>query len=344
MNQEIKTILKELKKVVENRHANDYIELFRKKESNIIDFFAKSNQISSEIYLHDPVNYLEKLKFAALFSNVISLFTLHSQISGTNYKIQFPTNPEITLTAPNSIEWSIRKKSNAVNAGYLYWKTSNLRKAFKDIEPLLNKSRAIVRPMRIVSSPSLNPSADREIHYVNPNDQEGKWTVLDGMPHNSIPIYYSDKRIMKVGKKLFELTLPYFENISLSNFEKILTEEVDLIDGFRANLLKVIKEGKAQNQKIEEIKNDLLSPEIAKINRKFTVLQSTHKIIIRGTLGFYSLSLISLTWFEYINELAGLIAGGTGIVPMLLADKVFQERMDELRDNPYFLLWKLQKN
>ncbi len=327
------------------RNADAYIEAFRRNETQVIDLFSGSSGINSEIYLHGPKNYLDIVKFSSLFSDKVSLFTLHTKENGSDYHIQFPTGEDqkwkIELTAPDTSEWN--RNRNSINAGYLYWNSSNTKKIFQELDSLIRSSRVIVRPMRVVTKPADHPSSQHSVHYVNPNTSTDNWVVLNGMPINSIPIFRSTGEEGR-GRKLFDLTLPYIKNTSVFDFEKILREEEDLVRGFRANLRELINEGRAINGKIPEIKADLVDPEIDKLNRKFKLISGNHKRIVQTSVGFFTLSLVALTWIEFISELIDTIGISSSVLAMLYSDIEFKKGMDELRDNPYFLLWRLERN
>jgi predicted transcriptional regulator len=215
-----------------------------------------------------------------------------------------------------------------------------LKEITKSFKPLINSSRLLVRPLRSVYAK--NKLTGKNIfHYVNPNTENNHWFV-DNL-RNEDSYFLMDNGIShKQSKQLFEITLPYFSNIDLKTLNKILEDENDLLSSFRINLQKVITEANTNFKSIEEIRKDLLNPEIDKINRKFKVIQNAHKLTTIGLVGTFSLSFVIAYYSHY--DLMKLITPNLFIGGMIASNNNYFQKIDDLKDTNFFLLWKIKKH
>ncbi|HPG57044.1 MAG TPA: hypothetical protein PKW98_04450 [Candidatus Wallbacteria bacterium] len=75
---------------------------------------------------------------------------------------------------------------------------------------------------------------------------------------------------------------------------KILEDETDLLSGFRSNLKNVIKESQTNFKSLKELQQDVLNPEIDKINRRFKKIKGLHKLKIGGVVGSFTLDIFRI--------------------------------------------------
>jgi hypothetical protein len=80
------------------------------------------------------------------------------------------------------------------------------------------------------------------------------------------------------------------------------------------------------------------------INRKFKLITNNHRLKVAGaTLGTISLGLLSLTQSGMTAALSQFISFGLGTVGFVKSEAEYQEGIDKLKDNPEYLLWKMDK-
>lgn len=144
-------------------------------------------------------------------------------------------------------------------------------------------------------------------------------------------------------RKMFDIIVPYIDGISFNTLNKILNEEKDFITSFRLSIKKAISESKDQNNDINQIHNDIIRPEIDKLNFRFKSLMKITSVKMTGAiLSTVTVSLLTLTNTGVIQAVTSLFgAGGLALITKEYAEHL--KSKDQLSENPYYLLWKLNK-
>jgi len=139
------------------------------------------------------------------------------------------------------------------------------------------------------------------------------------------------------------LTLPFFDKASFTNLVKVLEDETDLISGFRATL-KELSKRVINGENIDDLKDDVVRPEIDKLNRKFRSITNIHRLSIGASVAAFTISLISIQ-VDPQNNFQTLFNAllGSSAIGFVATEIRFQQELDRLKDNPYFLLWKISK-
>jgi hypothetical protein len=181
---------------------------------------------------------------------------------------------------------------------------------------------------------------DNLIYYADGNTSNDHWYLKDSFARNSLPIpHYLDNYKIQ---SLFNLVLPYFRNIKMETLVKILDEESDTLSPLRRELKRIVL-NYAEND-LEEVRQNILRPEIDTINRKFKNYKSAHKLRIVGSVGLFSVSLIKVfVSNENLPDFISSIMSGAGVSGIFLSERKYQEDINSLRDSPYFLLWKIKR-
>ena len=90
--------------------------------------------------------------------------------------------------------------------------------------------------------------------------------------------------------------------------------------------------------------NDVLRPELETINKKFKLITNLHWLGLGASLAAFTISLIAVNANRVTNFQTLFNTGiGSGALGFLAADIKFQTDDDKLKDNPYFLLWKINR-
>lgn len=181
-----------------------------------------------------------------------------------------------------------------------------------------------------------------KVFYADGNTPDDHWHIRDNFSRDSLPIqHYLTKEKSKV---LFDLTLPYFRTISLEKLVEILVDETDLLSPFRKSLKDIVLKFVEVEGDLEEIKQDIIRPQLDMINRKFRNYKNIHKWGVRGSVGLITVSLLKVEVpLENIADFIASIITGAGLSGIILSDRLYQSKVNELRDNPYFLLWRIQR-
>ena len=343
---ELQSIIKELKEAGSQR-SQDFLKVYLKYENEIISNLNAFSGIKSDIYLRDINSHDKHIKLSSIFSDFTSVYagsSTNSSMHITFFKEGSPYNYDRELTIPLSLSNEIKPDSN-MQPGYMYNNNTDVKKLFKKVDYLMENQRLMVRPIRVLWVDNFKREKESLIYYAEGNTDLKHWVIRDKYyDENSIPIETSLDPLNL--KTLFEITLPYFENTSLENFSKIITEESDLLSSFRVELKSLVKQALEDTSKIEEIKNDIIRPRIDTINRKFSSLKERHRLTIAGDIVFFTISLFTLNSIPGtpIQDILKALISGGGIAGKLLFNEVkYKKETEPLKDDPLFLLWKIEK-
>lgn len=340
MFQKLKQINNKLKKAG-LKNSTDFIFTFLDHEDEILSLLQNFNGTKSEIYLREINNDLTNLlKFSSLFSDITLLNTAPSAINNFHFMYNDPNSEyfrERKITIPAKYIYETGVDAKRFLPVYIHRNDSELKKLFSDYKPLIKSQRLIIRPLRgvCVTFPEIEKF---NLYYVDPNTPNNDWYINEVKNNGFINI---DNGALNYTSSLnlFEVTLPYFTNTNLETLCKILEDEEEIISTFRKQLKKLVLEAGNDHKRIEEIKQDVLRSSIESLNRKFKAIQNKHRIIVGSSLGTFVLSLAIGT----ID--ANIILKAIGAMTLMgVSNSDFNIKIEDLRDNPHYLLWKIKIN
>lgn len=327
--------------------TNKFLYKFLEHENIIVNELQVFDGLQSEIYLHQKAkNEIEQVKFASIFSDFISVYAggnSKNESYFTYFDENSPYNYAREITIPANLSSEINKDYHILPC-YSHNNTLDLQETVKRFAPLIDSTKAMLRPIRSlwVDKNHIENKKQGIIYYAQGNTDPKHWVVKDSFPKDSLPIenYLTSPQ----SKVLFDLTLPYFRNTTLENLTKVLIDESDCISPFRKELKKIVMDLDKIEMNIQEVKQDILRPQIDTISRQFKHHKSIHNFGVLGSVGMFSLSLIKIAVPDlHISELINSIISGSSLSAMFVSELNYQNNMNALRDNPYFLLWKIKK-
>lgn len=257
---------------------------------------------------------------------------------------------EIYISSSNPFpeEFIEAVQNNSIGFGFF-------QAAGPDVEQLLSDAAALISAGRLV------PKPNRQIFYSNPVDegQPRNWQALTAgdtasldawrLEAEELPDIVATESIfdqegchVDIHEALSSISLPYIEGVSLTDYARIIDDEEDMVVEFRKemrDLARLLKEG---GEHVGEFRRDVIDVRVAKIARKFRQISELYLLRIGGAaLATTTLSLVSLAS-------GGLVAGAAALAGSMGAFTVVKEAADRrqqinsLRDDPLYLLWKLQ--
>lgn len=146
----IKEINKEIQEAAKAdgfKFLNKYLSL----ETELLNHLTNYEGLQTEIYLHHDPNELERIKYAAIFSDFVSLYmgnssSKDSHLSWFDEQHQFYRERQITI--PLSLKAEILPLERGVTPGYLYHRTEDIQKQLQDFSSLFSAEKSILRPVR----------------------------------------------------------------------------------------------------------------------------------------------------------------------------------------------------
>jgi len=322
------------------KSSTEFLNTYLDYEDQIIVALGKLKGIKTELYLKEVNSELDDLlRFSTIFSDLTILNNTTSSIKNTHITYFDPESKyyhERQLTFPASEFNIFDPRAFDMLPCYIHRSDEEVKKIAKQFSPLINSNRLLVRPLRGVYAHN-KVTNKNVLHYANPNTDNKHWLV-DNVKNDEYFFIDNGLSFNEV-MQLFELTLPYFTDIKLEVLDKILEDESDLLSGFRSNLKNVIKESQTNFKSLKELQQDVLNPEIDKINRRFKKIKGLHKLTIGGIVGSFTLSLLFGVYegTEIMKLLSSFLPAGG-----LIASEIkYQDDIDKLKDNTSYLLWRI---
>jgi hypothetical protein len=262
------------------RTANNFIDAFLENEDALVKQLNQFNGLQSETYLSNKEGELEQLKFASIFSDLVSMYTV-SPVKNKHHIRMFDTESpygyDRQITIPLRLTNEIRPNYRLI-PGYSYHTSSDLKKTIKYCEPLIDNTKALLRPVRTlwVDKKHIDGKAQSIIYYAEGNTDPHHWVLKDTFAKDKMTIenYLKPTKI----EQLMELTLPYFRDIKLDKLVKVLKDEEDTISPLRKELKNLITNFDLFQTNLLEFREDVLRPQIDTINRKFNHIKNVHTL------------------------------------------------------------------
>jgi hypothetical protein len=326
--------------------TNKFLYKFLEHEDSIVSQLQHFDGLQSELYLNQNKDELQLIKFASIFTDFISFYAGgHPKNSNhiTYFSEGSPYHYDRQLTIPARLSGEINQNCHLLPC-YSHNSTEDIRKVAKQFQPLLNSTKAMLRPIRSlwVDTNHIVDTKSGVLYYAQGNTDTRHWVLKDSFSKNCLPIenYLNSSQT----QTLFDLSLPYFRNTSLEHLTKALIDESDNLSSFRKELKKIVLNFDELESTLQEVRQDILRPEIDKINRQFKHYKNIHGLGVIGSVGMFSLSLIKIVIPETgISEFINSLVSGSSISGLIISELQYQKNMNSLRDNPYFLLWKIKK-
>jgi hypothetical protein len=141
------------------------------------------------------------------------------------------------------------------------------------------------------------------------------------------------------------LLIPYLKNISFERLTDVLDDSAsDTVLNLRRAIRKGIKEQGAKDLRtIAEFKSDVIDPEIEALERAFKKARATYRVSLgAAAIGFIGLSLSAVIGTSQAAVVSGLLGGG-GIVAGAKEFSAFLEKIESMKDNPFYLFWRAKR-
>jgi len=328
------------------RSANDHLLAYLEHENEIIRAIKDFDGIKSEYYCYDHRESRSIAKFLAIYSDLTSFFTAPGKTSEYHLHVftdENPRNIERKIDIPEALLQTSLSKGYPIRSSFLYINDTDTKNIAQQIGPFLDNGQFLLRPMRtlIVNLPEHSSNVQYEMFFANADTPDNHWVAKTVNEENSFTI--DNGKLKPHTKTIFELTLPFFDKAPATNLVKLLEDETDLISGFRV-IFRDLCMRIINGEDISDIRNDVVKPELDKINRKFKAITSVHKFGIGASVAAYTIALISIQVDAHTNfQTLFNSLFGTSALGFVASEIRYKQEIDKLKDSPYFLLWKISK-
>lgn len=226
-----------------------------------------------------------------------------------------------------------------------------------DAQSFINDGRLVYLPERCMYEATVTPGSARPAYKVTKLSSNRSWTlasaVSDCKRESSTPLLsQTDLNIADSRGRVISLAVPFLDRIPLKLLYQCLRDESDTLAGFRKEVGHLSKRFRDLNATVDEnklhdtlveLQNDVLRPEIDKMNRAFKRIVSTRSVRLAGTtLGCFGLGIVGLTSGSVASVLQGVLGvAGVGQITKEFAD--YKNELLSMKDNPWYLAWRLSR-
>jgi len=270
------------------RNPWEYISVYKGVEKQYLNWLNNFKGVKTDILLNHNNSYsLNWLRFTFIFSDYTSILP-----QNRNDLSFHDVDPKLRLNVkiPNDVLREITKNNSNLSPKYAQITNKHLKNLMKEIEPVVQVDKAIYRPSRVflsqakINTPTINRIENR-IYFVDPCSKIDYWIFKDSREGNqdSIPILNELPYFRGYEKKVFEITVPYFDGIPFNEMIEILSEEKDYLSNIRRKMGELIDQSKkVDNFNFNDINTRQIQPQIDEIERRFKSIKRSHRLRVSG--------------------------------------------------------------
>ncbi|HKK43756.1 MAG TPA: hypothetical protein VJ963_15170 [Bacteroidales bacterium] len=343
----IDTTLKHLQRLAEH-DQNNFVLYFIENSESIWNWTKSFDGVKTQMNLFNIRDQIDTIRFSLVFSDLITLYALgNGEKKITTPKQDVPQSIMKTLTIPEDIltKYNLQKSASDFIPGYISCGFNQLRDFAINLRKQIASKRIVLCPDRIVLTLTNEKAPDGgriwQVLQIDPSSPAYQWIVSEKTSlTESIPLIDNIPEI-KHQKELQTIMVPYLSGITLSDLEKVIQDNYDYVSSFRSHIKDLIR-NHSSAKTLNEINQDLIRPDIEKINRKFKQVSNMHKLRVSGVVSVTSvISLMALSALGIDAAIWGFL--GTGGLGLIGSESKHQEDLSSLEDNSMFLLWKIKQ-
>ena len=339
-------IMKQFNKISQNK-PEAFGNFYSDNIVQIANWIDNLNGLKTSYKLFDLSSQADWIRFSLIFSDTLILYPLG------NYAINIliPKNKNFsknieTLTLPENLYREISDSGilDRLALGYISCDSTQLKDFYFKLKPLIKNGKVVLCPDRIAFKIEDDPElVGHKIYKGIPVSSESsfnKWIITPQEERvSSIPLI-ENITDQKLQRELFTISIPYLKGVSFDNLSKILDDNLDCLSILRSHLKKIVLENR-DDKTIKEMQEDLIRPEIDKLNIRFKKTQNLHRLRTSGVI--VGSTLISLASYEKLGATASILSllGSAGL-GLFKSEEKYQKEILELKENPTYLLWKIK--
>ncbi len=329
-----------------------YREEYLRHIKDIFLLLADQRLLKSQIKTNEIQKADSLLRFSLIFNELslltlsggkeLSMIMLQPQWYQDNFGVEGAT---FSVSEIKLMELGIDPENPAVAPSFLFPRGSETNNLVAELVPFIEKGRLLIQPDRALfvpkDDPQENGSRRWEAVNVSPFSPLEHWEIAEEVTSRPILMDYQTTDHLD-HKSLFEITIPYLEGVSFDDLAKILEDEGDLISGLRSSIKDALKScGSEVNP--NEVVRDVVNPKVDAVNRKFRSIVGSHSFKIAGAaVGTVVLAYTSVTGSGLSSAIATICgSGGIGLLGKEYSS--FKEKINSLKEDPYYFLWRCKK-
>ncbi|WP_444941081.1 hypothetical protein ACJJI3_00200 [Microbulbifer sp. ZKSA004] len=329
-------------------YSKEYLSSVR----DVYPIIANPNLLRSHIKTEDFGGCESLLKFSLVF-NDLSLLT----INGTNEIVFNMMKPKwfeehfgvkgasVEISADLLKELGGDPEKLSITPSFIFPLGESIDKMLNELSSFMERGRLLMQPARTLlyleNEKNDKGGQNWKALSVSQFSSLEKWEIIDEKSSRPIPISFDSNDHLDQ-QSMFEITIPYLEGVSFNDLEKILDDEGDLISGVRQSIKQAISEcGNGVDPRL--IAKDIIDPKVDALNRKFNSIINSHVFRIAGaSVGTVVLAYTAVATSGISSSLA-TICGSTGFGLLGKEYSSYKEKVNALKYDPYYFLWRCKK-
>lgn len=338
----------------------DFTREYIKIVSPVREAVASFSGVKTAVQTNLSPESIADLKTSLIFSDFISVYPVGGDsVTWALHEGDSPDSPKTVRVRRDFAEQLLGLNNRPlIRPGYVCRNDAQIKDFLRQVEPLAKSGRLMVRPMPMVMGLQKTPEGLWAnlggnltpvgrmwgVVPVDPDSPAERWLAHDVKEkQNEVPLKEGEPDPQSE-VKLCSFTVPYIEGVSFAQLSKILNSEGDCLAEFRSSVRKVISEVRGDSAKTTDIVNDIVRPATDKIERRFKTISNSHRMKLAGAyVSTAVLGLLALTSTGISASLTSVLgAGGLGLIAKEHSD--FLKEKAELREMPFYLLWRLKRN
>ncbi|HZF71450.1 hypothetical protein [Sulfuricurvum sp.] len=329
-------------------NINEYNNEYMNNISTIYPVVTNPNLLKSRIKTKNIQDAESLLRFSLVF-NDLSLFTYNGGNELVMILLQkewFEKNfskfgAEIRLSKQKFDELGFDSENPQISPAFIFTQGDEINRFADQLYPFIANGRLLFQPDRsLLYLEGENENGGRTFNTLDVSQFSSleSWEIIDESNSRPISLQYESNNNLNQ-HSIFEITIPYLEGVKFSDLAKILEDENDLISGLRSSIKQAILES-GDTHDLLTVRRDIIDPKIDALNRKFKSTVNSHAFRIAGAaVGTVALAYTSASTAGLSSAIA-TICGSGGIGLLGKEYSIYKEKINELRDDPYYFLWR----
>ncbi len=329
----------------------EYINTYTSNIKDILPLSANASILKSNIKTNDLSDAESLLRFSLVFNDLtfltcISKNNICMPLKKEWFEDNFGSSDiKINVSVEENKKLGINTKNPIFYPSFIHSEGNEIDLLASKLRPFIESGKILLQPDRaiLLLTKDGNPG-DRTWRAINTNQTSSimQWDILDGAHSSPIPLEFKTND-QKNTETIFEITIPYLEGINFTDLSKILEDEQDLVSSLRVSILQAINEidGKVDANIVAK---DIIDPKIDMLNRKFKLAVNSHAFNVAGAaIGTVALAYTSVAT-SGISSALTTIAGAGGVGMLSKEYSKYKERVNTLKEDPFYFLWKCKKH
>lgn len=326
------------------RSGGEYIaHSFLENYQDIEQYISTSGFQKSFIRTHDLSIASKSIAFSCLFNDVtiltLNLGTISSTIlDSTGFQKYFNFKyPRFLISEKKLYSQPLFDIQNSeAFPSFCGRSDEEANRFYYSLYDLIESGKVIPLPARTLIFMSKNSTHIFEIDIDSPQEE---WRI--GLHKSRFAHELKlDSLSQPKAKEIFNITIPYIENINFSDLNKIIDDERDQIKDLKIALKNAINTAERDCLHTDEIVSDIVEPELRTLERKFKRIANFDSLKRNGAV----LTAGGIALCSYLNQDISQAVYNLLTTGSLSAGLYFhiekQKNLEELKDNPFYFFWK----